>query len=239
MASESNTKRARIWRRCRRIFLFLFLTSFLYVLICKWVMPPITLTQLASWISGDGLKRDYVSDENLSSNLKLAAMAGEDQLFPLHGGFDWKSLEKSLSINPKRKNRVRGGGASTISQQVAKNVFLWQGEGWGKYIRKVPEFYFTKMIEWVWGKQRILEVYLNVIEMGQGVYGAEAASKFYFNKSAKMVSRKEAAMIIACLPNPKKYTIKPVSRFVAWKKDWILRQMANLQNDDDIKALLK
>lgn len=202
-------------------------------------MPPITLTQLASWTSGSGLKRDYVSDENLSPNLKLAAIAGEDQLFPLHSGFDWKSLEKSLSTDPKRKNRVRGGGASTISQQVAKNVFLWQGEGIGKYIRKVPEFYFTKMIEWIWGKQRILEVYLNVIEMGKGVYGAEAASKFYFKKSAKAVSRKEAAMIIACLPNPKKYTVKPVSRFVAWKSNWILRQMNNLQNDDDIKALVK
>ncbi len=201
-------------------------------------MPPITLTQFGAWISGDGLKRDYVNGSDLSPNLKLAAIAGEDQLFPLHSGFDWKSLEKSLSTDPKKKNRVRGSAASTISQQVAKNVFLWQGEGITKYIRKIPEFYFTKMIEWIWGKQRILEVYLNVIEMGKGIYGAEAASQAYFGKSAKNVSRKEAAMIIACLPNPKKFTVKPVSRFVNWKSNWILRQMNNLQGDDDIKALV-
>ncbi len=202
-------------------------------------MPPLTLTQLGSWLSGDGLKRSYVSDKDISPNIKLAAMAGEDQLFPLHSGFDWKSLEKSLSTNPKKKSRVRGSAASTISQQVAKNVFLWQGEGILKYIRKVPEFYFTKMIEWIWGKQRILEVYLNVIEMGKGIYGVEAASQAYFGKSAKALSRKEAAMIIACLPNPKVFTIKPESRFVSWKKDWILKQMSNIQNDDDIKALVQ
>ncbi len=203
------------------------------------MMPPITLTQLGSWLSGDGLKRSYVNDQDISPNVKLAAMAGEDQLFPLHNGFDWKSLEKSLSMNPKKKNRVRGSAASTISQQVAKNVFLWQGEGVLKYIRKVPEFYFTKMIEWIWGKQRILEVYLNVIEMGKGIYGVEAASQAYFHKSANALSRKEAAMIIACLPNPKVYTVQPESRFVSWKSGWILRQMNNIQNDDDIKALVQ
>ena len=134
---------------------------------------------------------------------------------------------------------MRGSASSTISQQVAKNVFLWQGEGISKYIRKVPEFYFTKMIEWIWGKQRILEVYLNVIEMGKGIYGVEAASQAYFSKNAKAVSRKEAAMIIACLPNPKRFTVKPISRFVAWKSNWILRQMNNIQEDDDIKALVR
>ncbi len=239
MASSSTTHRARIWRWCKRGFLLLFFSSFVYIVICKWVMPPITLTQLGSWISGDGLKRSYVSDKDISANVKLAAMAGEDQLFPLHNGFDWKSLEKSLSTDPKKKNRVRGSAASTISQQVAKNVFLWQGEGVLKYIRKVPEFYFTKMIEWIWGKQRILEVYLNVIETGKGIYGVEAASQTYFGKPAKSLLRKEAAMIIACLPNPKVYTVKPVSRFVNWKKDWIMKQMNNIQNDDDIKQLIQ
>lgn len=240
MALKSGkTKRFRFWRMFLRVFVFLFLSSFVYILICKWMMPPITLTQLGSWLSGDGLKRSYVSDKDISPNVKLAAMAGEDQLFPLHGGFDWKSLEKSLSTDPKKKNRVRGSAASTISQQVAKNVFLWQGEGILKYIRKVPEFYFTKMIEWIWGKQRILEVYLNVIETGKGIYGVEAASQAYFGKSAKALSRKEAAMIIACLPNPKVYTVQPESRFVSWKSNWILRQMSNIQNDDDIKALVQ
>ncbi len=229
---------AATWRWCKRIVLFGFLSSFIYLLVCKWVMPPITITQLSAWISGDGLKRDYVSKENISPALRLAAMAGEDQLFPLHGGFDWKSLEKSLSTDPKKKGRIRGGAASTISQQVAKNVFLWQGEGFMRYLRKVPEFYFTKMIEWVWGKPRILEVYLNVIEMGSGIYGAGAAAKFYFGKAAKSLNRKEAAMIIACLPNPKLYTVKPLSHFVSWKSNWIMRQMNNIQDDADIKALL-
>lgn len=201
-------------------------------------MPPITITQLSSLIAGDGLKRDYVSKDEMSPNLRLAAMASEDQLFPNHGGFDWKSLEKSLDSNPKKKGRIRGGAASTISQQVAKNVFLWQGEGMMRYVRKVPEFYFTKMIEWIWGKQRILEVYLNVIEMGKGIYGAQAASQAYFGKGAKNLSRKEAAEIIACLPNPKVYTVKPMSRFVNWKSNWIMQQMNNIQDDDDIRSLL-
>lgn len=202
-------------------------------------MPPITFTQITAWISGDNLQRDYINYNQISPNLKLAAIASEDQLFPLHGGFDWKSLDKSLSTEPKKKNRIRGSAASTISQQVAKNVFLWQGEGITKYIRKLPEFYFTKMIEWIWGKQRILEVYLNVIEMGKGIYGVEAASKAYFGKTAKSVSVKEAAMIIACLPNPKVYTVKPLSRFVNWKSNWIIRQMNNIQGDADIKTLVE
>ncbi len=215
---------AFIWRWIKRIFLWSFFSSLLYIIICKWIMPPVTITQLNAWLAGDGLKREYVSNEEISPNLRLAAMAGEDQLFPIHSGFDWKALEKSLNSNPAKNGRIRGGAASTISQQVAKNVFLWQGEGFGRYVRKVPEFYFTKMIEWIWGKQRILEVYLNVIEMGKGIYGAQAASQAYFNKPAKTLTRKEAAMLIACLPNPKVYTVKPVSRFVS-KKDWILRQM--------------
>ncbi len=239
MVSRFKTRRARIWQWGKRIFIFLFVSSFIYLLICKWVMPPITLTQLSAWISGDGLKRDYVNGSDISPDLKLAAMAGEDQLFPLHGGFDWKSLEKSLSANLKNKNRMRGSAASTISQQVAKNVFLWQGEGVAKYIRKIPEFYFTKMIEWMWGKQRILEVYLNVIETGKGMYGVETACQDYFGKSAKHVSKMQAAMIIACLPNPKKYTVKPMSRFVNRRSGWIIKQMENLKNDENIKALVK
>jgi monofunctional biosynthetic peptidoglycan transglycosylase len=230
---------AIIWRWIKRIFLFCFISSFLYVVVCKWVMPPVTITQLSSLIGGYGLKRDYVIKNEISSNLRLAAMASEDQLFPNHSGFDWKALEKSLESNPKKKGRIRGGAASTISQQVAKNVFLWQGEGAMRYVRKVPEFYFTKLIEWIWGKQRILEVYLNVIEMGKGIFGAEAAAQAYFSKPASKLTRKEAAMIIACLPNPKVYTVKPVSHFVSWKSNWILRQMNNIQDDEDIKALVR
>src|SRR5581483_3212957 len=182
-----------LWRYTKRIFLFCFISSFIYLLICKFLMPPITLTQLGSLIEGDGLKRDYVSWNEISSNVKLAAMASEDQLFPDHHGFDWAAIEKSLKTNPAKKNKIAGAGASTISQQTAKNVFLWQGEGVTRYIRKVPEAYFTQLTEWIWGKKRILEVYLNTIEMGKGIYGIEAASQAYYHKSAKNLTRLEAA----------------------------------------------
>ena len=185
-------------------------------------------------MGGDGLKRDYVAEEDISYNMKLAVVSSEDQIFPDHSGFDWKSIEKAMSYNKKKPNRIRG--ASTISQQVAKNVFLWQGRDW---IRKGLEIYFTKMIEWVWGKRRILEVYLNVIEMGSGVFGAEAAARQYFNKPAKKLSRREAAMIAACLPNPAKYTVKPASPYVSVKAGWIMRQMSNLEGDPDLQKIIR
>jgi monofunctional biosynthetic peptidoglycan transglycosylase len=203
-------------------------------------MPPITLTQIGNSFSY-GLKRDYVSWKEISPNVKLAAIASEDQAFPDHGGFDWDAVERSL--RPKKKNKKTkiplGGGASTITQQVAKNVFLWQAGGITKFFRKVPELYFTKMIELIWGKKRILEVYLNVIEMGPGIYGIEAAAQHYFHKSAKYLSRNEAAMIIACLPNPKRFSVVPMSRRVAWSYPQILRQMNNIAGDEDVIALLK
>jgi monofunctional biosynthetic peptidoglycan transglycosylase len=228
-----------IWRWIKRIFLFAFISSFIYLLICKWLMPPITLTQLGSLIDGDGLKKDHASYNEISSNAKLAAMASEDQLFPDHHGFDWSAIQKSVQINPKKKNKIAGAGASTISQQTAKNIFLWQGEGLSRYIRKIPEAYFTAMIELIWGKKRILEVYLNTIEMGKGVYGIEAAARQYYHKHAKVLTQSEAANIIACLPNPKVYTIKPQSRFVAWKSQWILRQMRNIEDDPGVQALTR
>ncbi|TSA58437.1 MAG: monofunctional biosynthetic peptidoglycan transglycosylase, partial [Sediminibacterium sp.] len=129
--------------------------------------------------------------------------------------------------------------ASTITQQTAKNVFLWQGGGIMKYIRKIPEAYFTLMIELVWGKKRILEVYLNAIEMGPGVFGIEAAAQKYFGKSASQLSRQEAAMIIACLPNPKKFSVKPMSNRVSWRYPQILQQMHNIEDDPDIELLIK
>ncbi len=203
-------------------------------------MPPVTITQITN-LFGYGLKRDYVSWNQISSNVKLAAMASEDQAFPDHGGFDWDAIEHSLKPKKKgKKTRIPlGGGASTITQQVAKNVFLWQGGSIDRYIRKVPEMYFTKMIEWFWGKKRILEVYLNVIEMGPGVFGIEAASQKYFGKPAKNLSRVEAAMIIACLPNPKRFSVKPMSGRVAWRYPQILREMHNIEDDEDTQALIK
>ncbi len=218
----------------------MFVSSLVYVIATRWIMPPITITQIGNSFSY-GLHRDYVSWKEISPHLKLAAIASEDQEFTDHSGFDWDAIEKSLK--PKRKNKRSkiplGGGASTITQQVAKNVFLWQGSNVTKYIRKVPEMYFTKMIEWIWGKQRILEVYLNVIEMGPGIFGAEAAAQKYFGKSARNLSRAEAAMIIACLPNPKKFTVKPMSRRIAWRYPQILQQMNNISDDEVIMALVK
>src|ERR1700761_640075 len=222
-----------MWRIIKRVILALFILQFLYIFLLKWVDPPITLTQLGSLISGDGLKRSYVSMKEISPYAKLAVICSEDQLFPDHDGFDFKNIEKAMKHNQKSKSLH---GASTISQQVAKNVFLWQGRTW---LRKGLEIYFTFMIEWIWGKKRILEMYLNVSEMGKGVYGIEAASHFYFNKPAKSLSRLEAARIAACLPNPKIYTIKPLSSHVASRSAWIIGQMGVLQNDPDIQKLLQ
>jgi monofunctional biosynthetic peptidoglycan transglycosylase len=230
----------KIWIKAKRILLILFLSSLLYTIICRWLMPPITITQIANTF-GYGLKRDYVSWNQINYSVKLAAIASEDQAYPDHSGFDWDAIEKSLK--PKKKGKKTkiplGGGASTITQQTAKNVFLWQGGFITKFIRKVPELYFTKLIEWVWGKERILEVYLNVIEMGPGIFGIQAAAKHYFKKDAAKLTRSEAAMIISCLPNPKKFTVKPISRRVAWRYPQILKQMNNLEGDEDIKTLLR
>ena len=222
------------WRFFKRFFLFILLFQFAYIITLKWVDPPITLTQLGSFFSGYGLKRDYVNASEMSPHIKLAVMASEDQLFPDHGGFDFKSIQKALDYNERKPGRVRG--ASTISQQVAKNVFLWQGRSW---IRKGLEVYFTFMIEKIWGKKRILETYLNVAEMGKGVFGVEAAARHHFNKNASKLSRQEASMIAACLPNPKLYTIKPVARPVARRYPWILRQMNNLEDDIDIAKIIR
>jgi monofunctional glycosyltransferase len=223
----------RILRVLLIALLFCFLFSILYTLFCKWVNPPITITQVKSFITGYGLKRDYVSMGEINPDMKLAVIASEDQLFPDHNGFDFKSIQKAMKHNQKSKSMR---GASTISQQVAKNVFLWQHGG---FFRKGLEVYFTFLIEAMWSKKRILEVYLNVAETGDGVFGVEAAAKKYFNKRARNLTRMESAMIAATLPNPRTHTIKPMSKFVAVRYPWILEQMKHLEGDEDIKELIK
>jgi len=223
----------RAWKIFKKTVIFLFFFQFVYIIALRWIDPPITITQLVSFVSGDGLKRDYVSLEDISVNARLAVIASEDQIFPDHNGFDFKSIKKARAYNEKKPNRIRG--ASTISQQVAKNVFLWQGRSW---FRKGLEVYFTFMIELIWNKKRILEVYLNVSEMGKGVFGIEAAAKQNFNKSAKKLTRMEAAMIAASLPNPKKYTVKPMSRYVSIRSRWVLRQMYSIGSDPDVVKLV-
>jgi monofunctional glycosyltransferase len=233
MADKKKGLGRRVWIFVKRLFIILFISQLFYILLLKWVDPPFTLTQLGSWITGKGLRRDYVDMDKISPNARLALISSEDQLFPDHSGFDWRSIQKAMDYNKRKPNRIKG--ASTISQQVAKNVFLWQGRSW---FRKTLETYFTFMIELVWGKKRILEVYLNVSEMGPGIFGIEKASQVYFNRPASKLSRQQAAMIAACMPNPRRYTVKPMSKYVAVRYPWVMRQMNNLQSDPDIQKLL-
>lgn len=227
----SKKKGNQLFRILKKIFWVVLLSHLLYVMATRWINPPITLTQLGSVLDGYGFKRDYIRYSEMGTNIKLAVLASEDQLFPDHDGFDLKSIEKAMKHNRKSKSLH---GASTISQQTAKNVFLWQGRSW---IRKGLEVYFTFLIEGVWNKKRILENYLNVIEMGEGVYGAEAAAQYYFHKHARSLTRGEAALIAACLPNPKKFDPAHPSGYLLRRQTWILRQMNNIETDPDMKAL--
>lgn len=196
------------------------------VLIYKFVPVPLTPLMIIRSAEQmfDGkkfvLKHDWVSIDEISKNLPLAVVCSEDQNFLNHSGFDVKAIERSIEESKKGKKRLRG--ASTISQQTAKNVFLWPGRSW---IRKGLEVYFTILIEFVWGKERIIEVYLNSIEMGKGIYGAEAASKHYFKTSAKNISRYQAASIAAILPSPLKYSANPPGPYVQSRISWIIGQM--------------
>jgi monofunctional glycosyltransferase len=234
MAKKRTGKKRSLWGKIKRVFLWLFIGHFVYLVLCIWINPPITITQLVSVFQGHGLKRDNIAYDQMGDNIKLAVMGAEDQLFPDHNGFDVKAIKKAQQHNEKHPDRVRG--ASTISQQTAKNVFLWQGGG---YFRKGLEVYFTFMEELLWSKKRILQNYLNVAEMGTGIFGVQAAAKAYFNKDAKSLTRLEAAQIAACLPNPKKYTVKPLSKYVSRRSGFVLRQMNNLAGDPDVVELLK
>ena len=222
------------WHKVKRVLLWLLILQFLYIIILRWVNPPFTITQVVSLIKGNGLKRDYVSYSYMNNSAKLAVLAGEDQLFPDHNGFDVKAIKLAVKYNKKHPTKIRG--ASTISQQVAKNIFLWQGGG---IFRKGLEVYFTFMIETFWGKRRILEMYLNVAEMGEGIFGIQAAAKNYFNKNSADLTNIEAAQIAAALPNPIRFTVKPLSNYVAARAGIIVRQMGNLGTDPDVNQLLK
>jgi monofunctional biosynthetic peptidoglycan transglycosylase len=239
MASSSGKARTfwqKLWRITKKVFLWLFIAQFVYIILLRWVNPPITMTQLVSWVSGHGLKRDYVGRNSVSPNARLAVIASEDQLFPDHEGFDWKSIKKAMAYNKRKPGRIhKVRGASTISQQVAKNVFLWQGGGW---FRKGLEVYFTFMIEKLWSKKRIMEVYLNVAEMGDGVFGIEAAAQSFFNKPAKNLTRQEAALIAACLPSPKRFNAKRPIPYISGRARFIMQQMSNLETDPDVQRVI-
>ncbi len=210
------------------IFFFYFLLGYIF-------NPPITVTQAANLLQGHGLSRDYISYSEMGPNIKLAVIASEDQLFPDHDGFDLKAIKLAMKYNRRHPGKPQRGG-STISQQTAKNIFLFQGGG---FIRKGPEVFFTFTIETGWSKRLILERYLNIAEMGPGIFGVQAAAKKYFNKDAKDLTKAEAAQIAACLPNPKAYSVKPLSRYVAGRYSNIMRQMNNLEGDPDVQEIIR
>lgn len=181
------------------------------------------------------IDKEWKSLDEISPNLPLAVITAEDQKFEDHLGFDLEAIEKAVKYNEKHKGK-KVKGASTISQQTAKNVFLWPGRSW---VRKGLEVYFTFLIELCWSKERIMEVYLNVIEMGPGVYGAEAAAIYYFHKPAAKLSRSESAAIAAILPNPLRWSASKPTRYIERKKSWILRHMKYIDlkeiNQPDVK----
>lgn len=206
------------------------LLSILLVLVLRFVDPWSSSVMLrervASWFDGDSrpfvLRQQWRDYDAISQQLALAVVASEDQRFPEHWGFDFKQIQKALD---QAQNGGRSRGASTISQQVAKNLFLWNGRSW---VRKGAEAWFTLLIETLWSKQRILEVYLNIAEMGPGIYGAEAAARAFFGKPAVGLSRAEAARIAAVLPNPKRLSAARPGPYVLRRQAEIQRQMAAL-----------
>jgi monofunctional biosynthetic peptidoglycan transglycosylase len=195
----------------------------------RWLPPPTSSIMvqdaLAARRAGNaGYRIDYRWRPwgAISLNAAAAVIAAEDQRFPEHFGFDFEAIEDAFE---EREQRGRLRGASTISQQVAKNLFLWPGRS---YARKGAEAYLTVLIELLWPKRRILEVYLNIAEMGRGIYGVEAASRRYFSKSAKKLTPREAALLAAALPSPRRYRVAPPSPYVQERADWILQQMEQL-----------
>ena len=217
----------------KAIILFLVL-SIASVLLFRFVPIPFTPLMLIRCVEqkSDGkdmkLRKDWTSIDEMSAAMPLAVIASEDQNFEEHFGFDMDAIRKAQAYNDRHKGK-RMKGASTISQQTAKNVFLWPSRSW---IRKGFEVYFTFLIDLFWSKQRIMEVYLNVIEMGNGVYGTEAAAQEYFHKPAKKLSMREAALIAAVLPNPRKWSPAKPSAYIQRKSSRIIHFMSRLKLED-------
>lgn len=208
-----------------KLTLWFFILTIGWVLLYKFIPVPYTPLMALRTFESDSdfkLKHQWISIDKISSDLQLAVICAEDQKFLSHNGFDREAIQKARKSNKSGYKRLRGG--SSISQQTAKNVFLWPSRSW---FRKGLEAYFTFLIETFWSKKRILEVYLNSIEMGNGVFGAEAASKFWFDKSAAHLTPENAAAIAAILPNPRTYQAQPPTPYISGRIRWILRQMRN------------
>lgn len=235
-ATKSRPRRSRGRKLLRFIFLWLpalfILVSLAQVVLMRWV-DPVTSSfmigrQVDAWRKSDwGFRVSYEwrDEDQISRHLPIALVAAEDQKFPEHDGFDFAAMEKALEHNKKSK-KIKGG--STISQQVAKNLFCWNGQGMTRYLRKPFEAWYTLLIEIFWPKHRIIEVYANIAEFGDGVYGAESAAKKFFGKSAKKLTPNESARLAAVLPNPKKYSARNPGPYVNRRARWIQRQMRQL-----------
>ena len=208
-----------MWKFIKKLFYTIAIISIFSIIWGRFFNPIITITQIEGLVKYQKLDRDYISFDEMGRNVKKAVIASEDQNFYRHNGFDFQAIQKAFADNQKGK-KLKGG--STISPQTAKNVFLWNGRS---YVRKGLEAIFTFIIEKVWSKDIILERYLNSIEMGQGVFGVEAASHYYFGKSSADLTKSEAAWIAVCLPNPKKYDPKNPSSYLSRKHSWVMRQM--------------
>jgi monofunctional glycosyltransferase len=223
--------RRRRWLRWLFLWLPLLfvLATVLQVTVLRFVDPPLTAFMIGRYVEawGDGdrgfaIAYDWRDAGQISNQLPLALVAAEDQQFPMHNGFDFKAIEKARANNAKGR-KVRG--ASTISQQLAKNLFLWRGRSW---VRKGLEVWYTLLIEALWPKERIIEVYANVIEYGDGVYGAQAAARRFFGKDASRLTAAEAARLAAVLPNPRKYSVAKPGPYVQRRSRSIQRQMRAL-----------
>ena len=216
------------WKFSRNLLIFFFASSILAVIALRFVPVYITPLMLIRSIEAitDGempkIKKNWVSIDGISQNMVQAVVASEDNLFMQHHGFSIQDIHKAIKHN-KNGKRIHGG--STISQQTAKNVFLWPDRSW---VRKGLEAYFTVLIELFWSKERIMEVYLNVIETGDGIYGVEAASQFYFNKKSLNLTKSQAALIAVCLPNPRKFKPANPSGYILFRKNHIINLMGKL-----------
>lgn len=219
-------KRRRWWRRLLWLPVWFVVFTVLQVLILRFVDPPFSTMmaerQMEAFFGGEDdfvLHYDWRDADRISKQLPLALVAAEDQRFPTHNGFDLEAIEKARTNNAKGR-KVRGG--STITQQLAKNLFLWRGRSW---VRKALEAWYTVLIEALWPKARIMEVYMNVIEYGDGVYGAQAASRRFFGKDASALGSAEAARLAAVLPNPRRYDAAKPGPYVQRRTRAIQRQM--------------
>jgi len=212
-----------------KIFLWFIFLTVLLVLLLKWINPPTSsimiqrkIEALVLWNDRQMIAYEWFSYDDISKQMAIAVIAAEDQNFPFHFGFDFEQIEKAFEQH-ERGRRLRG--ASTITQQVAKNLFLWEGRS---FIRKGLEAYFTVLIELLWSKKRILEVYLNIIEMGDMIFGVGAASQIYFKKLPSKLTRSQAALLAATIPNPKRFSARYPSGYIFRRQSWILEQMSSL-----------